>query len=45
MPYPVEMQDSIKKVEAKLVYRPVIKSLARIKSWPVEDILITSSAW
>ncbi len=31
--------------EAKLVYRPVIKSLARIKNWPVEDILITSSAW
>jgi hypothetical protein len=32
-------------VEAKLIYRPVIKPLARIKGWPVEDILITSNIW
>jgi len=31
--------------EAKLVYRPVIKSLAQLKKWKVEDILITSSIW
>jgi hypothetical protein len=32
-------------VEAKLIYRPVIKPLAEKKSWAVEDILITSSVW
>jgi len=31
--------------EAKLIYRPVIRQLAENKSWSVEDILITSSAW
>jgi hypothetical protein len=32
-------------VEARLIYRPVIRSLANIKNWPVKDIHITSSAW
>jgi len=31
--------------KAKLVYRPVIKPLAQLKKWKVEDILITSSVW
>jgi hypothetical protein len=32
-------------VEASLIYRPVIRALAKIKNWNVEDILITSSVW
>ena len=32
-------------VEAELIYRPVVKPLAQIKNWKVEDIPITSSAW
>jgi hypothetical protein len=32
-------------VEAKLIYRPVIRSLAKSKKWTVEDILITSNVW
>jgi hypothetical protein len=31
--------------EASLIYRPVIRSWAKIKNWNVEDILITSSVW
>ena len=31
--------------EASLIYRPAFKSLATLKSWDVEDILITSSVW
>jgi hypothetical protein len=31
--------------EASLIYRPVIRSWAKVKSWDVEDILITSSVW
>ncbi len=31
--------------EARLIYRPAIESLAKIKSWKDPDILITSSAW
>ena len=31
--------------EAKLIYRPVIRSWAKSKKWPVEDILITSRVW
>ena len=31
--------------EASLIYRPVIRPLAKIKSWDVKDILITSSVW
>ena len=32
-------------VEAKLIYRPVIRPLAKQKNWIAEDILITSSVW
>jgi hypothetical protein len=32
-------------VEAKLIYRPVIRPLAEKKGWAVEDILITSNVW
>jgi hypothetical protein len=31
--------------EAKLIYRPVNRTLAERKNWSVKDILITSSAW
>lgn len=31
--------------EAKLIYRPVMRPLAKSKNWHVEDILITSSVW
>lgn len=31
--------------EVKLIYRPVIKPLAQLKKWKVEDILITSIIW
>ena len=31
--------------EASLIYRPAFRSLATIKNWNVEDILITSSVW
>jgi len=31
--------------QAKLIYRPVIRPLAKIKNWPVNDITITSAAW
>jgi hypothetical protein len=31
--------------EAQPIYRPVVKPLAQLKNWTVEDILITSSAW
>ncbi|MEE9419042.1 MAG: multiheme c-type cytochrome, partial [Desulfatiglandaceae bacterium] len=32
-------------VEARLIYRPVIRPLAKKKNWPAKDILMTSSAW
>jgi hypothetical protein len=32
-------------VEARLIYRPVVKTLAKKKNWVAEDILITSSIW
>ncbi|HSQ83114.1 MAG TPA: hypothetical protein VLM43_00195, partial [Desulfobacterales bacterium] len=32
-------------VEAKLIYRPVMRPLAKSKKWTVDDILITSSVW
>jgi hypothetical protein len=32
-------------VEAKLIYRPVVRPLAEKKHWPVEDIMITGMAW
>jgi hypothetical protein len=31
--------------EAKLIYRPVIRPLAKQKSWAAEDIFITGSVW
>jgi len=31
--------------EAKLIYRPVMRPLAKSKKWGVEDILISSSVW
>jgi hypothetical protein len=37
--------DDEPEVEAKLIYRPVIKPLAKKKNWMVKDVLITSSAW
>jgi hypothetical protein len=33
------------RVEASLIYRPVIRSWTEIKNWNVEDILITSRVW
>ncbi len=41
----VEDPDDEPTAEASLIYRPVFRSLAKIKSWDVEDILITSSVW
>jgi len=32
-------------VEAKLIYRPVMRPLAKSKKWSVDDILITSNVW
>ncbi|MFH1350109.1 MAG: multiheme c-type cytochrome [Pseudomonadota bacterium] len=32
-------------VEAKLIYRPVIRPLAEKKNWSVKDILITAKVW
>jgi len=43
--FALEDPDDEPTVEAKLIYRPVIKPLAEIKNWTVKDILITSSAW
>jgi len=31
--------------EARLVYRPVVRPLAKMKSWDVKDIPITGSVW
>ena len=31
--------------EAKLIYRPFMKSLAKVKKWENNDILITETAW
>ncbi len=31
--------------EAELIYRPVVRPLAKKKLWPVKDILMTSKAW
>jgi hypothetical protein len=31
--------------QAKLIYRPVIRPLAKIKNWPLKDIPITSNSW
>ncbi|MBW1999687.1 MAG: hypothetical protein JRJ29_17205, partial [Deltaproteobacteria bacterium] len=32
-------------VEARLVYRPVVRPIAETKKWTVKDIIITSSVW
>ncbi|MCB2190655.1 MAG: hypothetical protein KQI62_03770 [Deltaproteobacteria bacterium] len=31
--------------EARLIYRPVVRSMANIKGWQVKDIPITAKAW
>ena len=41
----VEDPDDEPTAEASLIYRPAFRSLTEIKSWDVEDILITSSVW
>jgi hypothetical protein len=41
----VEDPDDEPTTEARLIYRPAFRSLAKIKNWNVEDILITSSVW
>jgi hypothetical protein len=41
----VEDPDDEPTAEASLIYRPAFRSLAKIKSWDAEDILITSSVW
>jgi hypothetical protein len=41
----VENPDDEPTAEASLIYRPAFKSLATVKSWDVEDILIASSVW
>ena len=32
-------------VEASLIYRPVIRPLAEVKSWVVEDMRIATAVW
>jgi hypothetical protein len=41
----IEDPDDEPTAEASLIYRPAFRSLAKKKSWDVEDILITSSVW
>ena len=41
----LEDPDDEPAAEASLIYRPAFRSLATIKNWNVEDILITSSVW
>ena len=41
----IEDPDDEPTAEASLIYRPAFRSLAKEKSWDVEDILITSSVW
>ena len=43
--FAVEDPDDEPTAEASLIYRPVIRPLAKIKSWDTSDILITSSVW
>lgn len=43
--FAIENADDEPTVEASLIYRPVIKPLAQLKKWKVDDILITSSIW
>jgi hypothetical protein len=43
--FKIENEDDEPMVEAKLIYRPFIKSLAKIKKWENTDITIAESAW
>jgi len=43
--YELEDPEDEPTAEANLIYRPVIRSWAKIKNWLAEDILITSSVW
>lgn len=43
--FALDVPDDEPTVDAKLIYRPVIRSLAKKKNWPVKDILITSGVW
>jgi hypothetical protein len=43
--YTLEDPEDEPTAEASLIYRPVIKSWAKVKNWLAEDILITSSVW
>ncbi|MCF6248363.1 MAG: cytochrome c family protein [Desulfobacula sp.] len=43
--FEIENLDDEPMAEAKLIYRPFMKSLAKIKKWESNDILITETAW
>ena len=43
--FTVENPEDEPTVEASLVYRPVMRSLAKIKNWDVKDIKIATSVW
>lgn len=43
--FKIENSDDEPTVEAKLIYRPFMKSLAKVKKWENNDILITETAW
>jgi hypothetical protein len=43
--FAVDDPDDEPSVEAKLIYRPVVRPLAEKKSWNVTDILITGKVW
>ena len=43
--FAVDDPDDEPTAEARLVYRPVIKPLAKKKNWSVKDILIVSKVW
>jgi hypothetical protein len=43
--YALEDPEDEPTAEARLIYRPVIRPWAKLKNWPANDILITSSVW
>ncbi|WP_299976738.1 multiheme c-type cytochrome [Desulfobacula sp.] len=43
--FKIENPDDEPVAEAKLIYRPFMKSLAKVKKWESNDILITQTAW
>ena len=43
--FKIENPDDEPEAEAKLIYRPFMKSLAKVKKWESNDILITQTAW